>query len=170
MGHGCHDAFTVDTEDTCEGGTGHLSANDSWSTVITSRLWKPWDGKAAKDPAVKSLLEDGVRRLDQDAKDKHKLAYAQVPWEADRVVLLQGIEQTDFSKTLRPTSSSRSTTRKSCGRSSVTRAPPPSTAGYIKRGFNGIDWLRRRSRRVLRRDIEQKQLGEDHHGEIRSQR
>ena len=25
---------------------------------------KPWDGKAAKDPAVKTLLEDGVRRLD----------------------------------------------------------------------------------------------------------
>src|ERR1700728_4114398 len=62
---------------------------------------KPWDGKAAKDPAVKSLLEDGVRRLDQDAKDRHNAAYAQVPWEADRVVLLQGIEQTDFFKNLR---------------------------------------------------------------------
>ena len=61
---------------------------------------KPWDGKAAKDPAVKAMLEDGVRRLDQDAKDRHKLAYAQVPWEADRVVLLQGIEQTDFFKTV----------------------------------------------------------------------
>ncbi len=34
---------------------------------------KPWDGKAAKDPAVKSLLEDGVRRLDQDAQDRHKV-------------------------------------------------------------------------------------------------
>src|SRR5882724_11912706 len=32
---------------------------------------KPWDGKAAKDPAVKSLVEDGVRRLDQDANDRH---------------------------------------------------------------------------------------------------
>ena len=65
---------------------------------------KPWDAKAAKDPAVKAMLEDGVRRLDQDAQDRHKLAYAQVPWEADRVVLLQGIEHTDFFKTgpLRP--------------------------------------------------------------------
>ena len=27
---------------------------------------KPWDGKAATDPAIKSMLEDGVRRLDQD--------------------------------------------------------------------------------------------------------
>src|SRR6201999_3272185 len=35
---------------------------------------KPWDGKAAKDPAIKAMLEDGVRRLDQDAKDHHKAA------------------------------------------------------------------------------------------------
>src|SRR3982075_2259743 len=62
---------------------------------------KPWDGKAAKDPAVKALLEDGVRRLDQDARDRHKVAYLQVPWEADRVVLLQGVEQTDFFKEVR---------------------------------------------------------------------
>src|SRR6201987_4290348 len=55
---------------------------------------KPWDTKAAKDPATKALLEDGVRRLDQDAKDRHKVAYVQVPLEDDRVILLQGIEQT----------------------------------------------------------------------------
>jgi hypothetical protein len=29
---------------------------------------KPWDGKAAKDPAVKSLINDGVAQLDQDAE------------------------------------------------------------------------------------------------------
>src|SRR4029077_16688446 len=61
---------------------------------------KPWDGKAAKDPAVKALLEGGVKRLDQDAQDRHRLPYVQVPWEADRIVLLQGIEQTDFFKTV----------------------------------------------------------------------
>src|SRR5213592_4918039 len=51
---------------------------------------KPWDGKAAKDPAVKALINDGVNRLDQDARDRHKVAYVEVAWEADRVVLLQG--------------------------------------------------------------------------------
>src|SRR5437868_11576395 len=56
---------------------------------------KPWDTKAAKDPAVKTLLEDGVRRLDQDAQDRHNVPYIQVPWEVDRIVLLQGIEHTD---------------------------------------------------------------------------
>src|ERR1700727_1712587 len=47
---------------------------------------KPWDGKAAKDPAVKAMIENGVQRLDQDAKDRHKVAYSQVPWAADRIV------------------------------------------------------------------------------------
>src|SRR3979411_1572112 len=31
---------------------------------------KPWDAKAAKDPATKALLEDGVRTLAQDAHER----------------------------------------------------------------------------------------------------
>src|SRR5229473_8054765 len=59
---------------------------------------KPWDGKAAKDPGVKSLINDGVAKLDQEANDRHKVPYTQVQWEADRVSLLQRIEQTAFSR------------------------------------------------------------------------
>src|SRR5215471_21707326 len=33
---------------------------------------KPWDGKAAKDGAVKAMIEGGITRLDQDARDQHK--------------------------------------------------------------------------------------------------
>src|SRR5947199_9707218 len=43
---------------------------------------KPWDGKAAKDPAVKALINDGVKRLDRDARDRRKLTYVEVPWES----------------------------------------------------------------------------------------
>src|SRR3979490_2850134 len=52
---------------------------------------KPWDAKAAKDPAVKSLLEGTVHRPAQDRRARHKLAYVQVPWEADQTVLLLSI-------------------------------------------------------------------------------
>ena len=89
---------------------------------------KPWDGKAAKDPGVKSLINDGIAKLDQEANDRHKVPYAQVQWEADRVALLQRIEQTAFSRRYAATSSSLSTTRRSYGRNSATRAPPPSMA------------------------------------------
>src|SRR5262245_32231372 len=56
---------------------------------------KPWDGKAAKDPAVKAMITDGVARLDQSAREPHKVRYNEAAWEADRLALLQRIEQSD---------------------------------------------------------------------------
>jgi hypothetical protein len=102
---------------------------------------KPWDGKAAKDPAVKSLLEDGVRRLDQDAQDRHKVAYAQVAWEADRVVLLQGIEQTDFFKKVRSDLVVSLYNQEELWPKFGYEGSSAEHGGYIKRGFNDIDWL-----------------------------
>jgi hypothetical protein len=102
---------------------------------------KPWDGKAAKDPAIKALLEDGVRRLDQDAQDRHKVAYAQVPWEADRVVLLQGIEQTDFFKKVRSDLVVSLYNQEELWPKFGYEGSSAEHGGYIKRGFNDIDWL-----------------------------
>jgi hypothetical protein len=102
---------------------------------------KPWDAKAAKDPAVKALLEDGVRRLDQDAQDRHKLAYAQVPWEADRVVLLQGIEQTSFFKQVRSDLVVSLYNQEELWPKFGYEGSSAEQGGYIKRGFNDIDWL-----------------------------
>jgi hypothetical protein len=102
---------------------------------------KPWDGKAAKDPAVKAMLEDGVRRLDQDAQDRHRTAYAQVPWEADRVVLLQGIEQTDFFKKIRSDLVVSLYNQEELWPKFGYEGSSAEHGGYIKRGFNDIDWL-----------------------------
>lgn len=102
---------------------------------------KPWDGKAAADPALKAMLEDGVRRLDADAKDRHKVAYAQVPWEADRVVLLQGIEQTSFFKTLRGDLVVSLYNQEALWPKFGYEGSSSEHGGYIKRGFNDIDWL-----------------------------
>jgi hypothetical protein len=102
---------------------------------------KPWDGKAAKDPAIKAMLEDAVRRLDQDAKDRHKMAYAEVPWEADRVVLLQGIEQTDFFKNIRSDLVVSLYNQEELWPKFGYEGSSAEHGGYIKRGFNDIDWL-----------------------------
>lgn len=102
---------------------------------------KPWDGKAAKDPAVKAMLEDGVRRLDQDANDRHKVAYAQVAWEADRVALLQGIEQTAFFKALRSDLVVSLYNQEAVWPKFGYEGSSAEHGGYIKRGFNDIDWL-----------------------------
>jgi hypothetical protein len=102
---------------------------------------KPWDGKAAKDPAIKAMLEDGVKRLDQDAKDHHKLSYAEVPWEADRVVLLQGIEQTEFFKKIRSDLVVSLYNQEELWPKFGYEGSSAEHGGYIKRGFNDIDWL-----------------------------
>jgi hypothetical protein len=102
---------------------------------------KPWDGKAAKDPAVKAMINDGVSRLDQDAKDRHKVSYAEVPWESDRVALLQRIEQTDFFKNIRGDLVVSLYNQKEVWPKFGYEGSSAEQGGYIKRGFADIDWL-----------------------------
>ena len=102
---------------------------------------KPWDGKAAKDAAVKTMIEDGVKRLDQDAQDKHKCSYAQVAWEADRVALLLGIEQTAFFKALRSDLVVSLYNQEAVWPKFGYEGSSAEHGGYIHRGFNDIDWL-----------------------------
>ncbi|HEY4204590.1 MAG TPA: twin-arginine translocation signal domain-containing protein [Xanthobacteraceae bacterium] len=102
---------------------------------------KPWDGKAAKDPAVKAMIEDGVKRLDQDAQDRHKLPYAQVGWESDRVMLLQGIEQTAFFKAMRSDLVVSLYNQEELWPKFGYEGSSAEHGGYIKRGFDDINWL-----------------------------
>ncbi|UPK34066.1 gluconate 2-dehydrogenase subunit 3 family protein [Bradyrhizobium sp. 186] len=102
---------------------------------------KPWDGKAAKDPAVKTLLEEGVGRLDQDAQGRHNVAYINVPWEADRIVLLQGIEQSDFFKKIRSDLVVSLYNQQELWPKFGYEGSSAEYGGYVKRGFSDIDWL-----------------------------
>ena len=102
---------------------------------------KPWDGKAAKDPAVKSLINDGVSRLDAEANDRHKVPYAEVPWEADRVALLQRIEQSVFFQKIRGDLVVSLYNQKELWPKFGYEGSSAEHGGYIKRGFADIDWL-----------------------------
>jgi len=102
---------------------------------------KPWDAKAAKDPAIKSLISDGISRLDQDARELHQVAYADVQWEADRVALLRGIEQSDFFKKVRGDLIVSLYNQKEVWPKFGYEGSSAEHGGYIKRGFADIDWL-----------------------------
>ncbi|WP_315706660.1 MULTISPECIES: gluconate 2-dehydrogenase subunit 3 family protein [unclassified Bradyrhizobium] len=102
---------------------------------------KPWDGKATADAAVKSMINDGVARLDQDARDRHNVAYADVPWEADRVALLQGIEHTAFFKAIRSDLVVSLYNQKEVWPKFGYEGSSAEHGGYINRGFSDIDWL-----------------------------
>src|SRR5262249_1723543 len=102
---------------------------------------KPWDGKAAKDPAVKSLINDGVAQLDQRANSRHKVPYAQVAWETDRVALLQAIEQTDSFPKSRGDLCASPYNQKELEPKLGYEGCSAEHGGYIKRGFADINWL-----------------------------
>ncbi len=102
---------------------------------------KPWDDKAAKDPAVKALITEGVSQLDEAARARHKVPYAEVPWEADRVVLLQGIEQGEFFQKVRGDLIVSLYNQKELWPKFGYEGSSAEYGGYIKRGFADIDWL-----------------------------
>jgi hypothetical protein len=102
---------------------------------------KPWDDKAAKDPATKTLITEGISRLDQDARERYQVAYADVAWEADRVVLLRRIEQSEFFQKVRGDLVVSLYNQKELWPKFGYEGSSAEHGGYIKRGFSDIDWL-----------------------------
>ncbi len=115
----------------------HDTVGDSYYIIAI----KPWDGKAAKDPAVKALISDGVGRLDQAARERHNVPYIEVPWETDRVVLLQGVEQSEFFQKVRGDLIVSLYNQKELWPKFGYEGSSAEYGGYINRGFADIDWL-----------------------------
>ena len=102
---------------------------------------KPWDKKAAGDAGVKGMLNEGLGRLDAEARARFKAVYLDVPWEADRVTLLQGIEQTDFFKKVRADLVVSLYNQHEIWPKFGYEGSSAVYGGYVTRGFNDIDWL-----------------------------
>ena len=115
----------------------HDFLGDSYYSIAI----KAWDAKAAKDPAVKAMITDGVARLDQNARERHKVPYAEVAWEADRVALLQNIEPSDFFQKVRGDLIVSLYNQKEIWPKFGYEGSSAEHGGYINRGFADIDWL-----------------------------
>jgi hypothetical protein len=97
--------------------------------------------KAAGNAEAKEMIESGVARLDADAKDRFGHAYLDVPWEADRLVVLRGVEATAFFKKLRSELVVSLYNQKAVWAKFGYEGASADKGGYIDRGFNDIDWL-----------------------------
>ncbi len=102
---------------------------------------QPWDDKAAADPAFHALMTGGVARLDSDAQDAHGAAYIALPWEEQRVALLQGIEHTPFFKKARSDLVVSLYNQPALWPKLGYEGPSAQLGGYLYRGFDDIDWL-----------------------------
>ena len=101
----------------------------------------PWDAKAGKDAAVRDMILAGIDRLDQDAGDRHQSKYLGIGWEADRVALLRGIEETQFFRTIRADLVVSLYNQPEIWPKFGYEGSSAEYGGYLNRGFNDIDWL-----------------------------
>ncbi len=99
-----------------------------------------WDAAAAKDE-TRAMIEGGVARLDEDAKDRFGVAYIDVPWEEQRLVVLRAAENTAFFKQLRGGLVVSLYNQKAVWAKFGYEGSSADKGGYIHRGFNDIDWL-----------------------------
>jgi hypothetical protein len=99
------------------------------------------DAAAAKDPAIKTMLIDGVATLDARARARHGKAYLEVTSESDRVVLLQEIESTAFFQKIKGDLVTGLYDNKEVWPELGYEGSSWEKGGYINRGFNDINWL-----------------------------
>ena len=102
---------------------------------------KEFDTKAAADPKLKALLEEGVVKLDVEARDAYKVPYAEIGWEEERVAVLKRIEATPFFKTLRSGLVTGLYNQKEIWPLFGYEGSSADKGGYIDRGFNDLKWL-----------------------------
>ena len=115
--------------------------HDHIGDVFYVKAVTPWDAKAGKDDAVKAMVTEGVARLDQDAQERFNSNYLGVAWEADRVMLLRGIEHTKFFRTLRTDLVVSLYNQPEIWPKFGYEGSSAEHGGYLARGFNDINWL-----------------------------
>jgi hypothetical protein len=102
---------------------------------------KDYDTKAATDPQLKALIENGIAGLNQAAKKAHGKAYIELGWEEDRVPLLRQIENTPFFKKVRSGLVTGLYNQKEIWPIFGYEGSSADKGGYIDRGFNDLNWL-----------------------------
>lgn len=102
---------------------------------------KPYETDAAKDPALKTLVENGVTTLDTLAMAKYGVPYADVGWEEQRVALLREIEDGPFFQKVRGGLVVSLYNQEEVWPIFGYEGSSADKGGYIDRGFNDIVWL-----------------------------
>lgn len=115
--------------------------HDRFGDRIYAEAVKGHDEAAVKDPAAKSLIEDGVASLDAIAREKHGTGYADIGWESERVAMLRQIEDGEFFQAVRGGLVTGIYNRKDVWVKLGYEGPSFPEGGYIERGFDDISWL-----------------------------
>ena len=102
---------------------------------------KSYDVKSGTDPQTKTMVEQGVARLDELARKEHGVAYVDVGWESNRVALLRQMEGEPFFQSVRSGLVVSLYNQKEVWPIFGYEGESASKGGYIHRGFDDIAWL-----------------------------
>lgn len=100
-----------------------------------------YDQKAASDPQLKTLLNTGVAQLNAAAISSYGKAYADIPGEGERIVLLYAIEQSKFFQKVRGDLIFGLYNNPEVWPLFGYEGSSWEKGGYLNRGFNDINWL-----------------------------
>jgi hypothetical protein len=100
-----------------------------------------FDKVSASDAELKRLLVSGVEHINKLANAAHGKSYADVPTEGERVTLLYQIEQSPFFQKVRGDLFFGIYNRKDAWPHFGYEGSSWEKGGYIKRGFDDINWL-----------------------------
>ncbi|MGH2374858.1 MAG: gluconate 2-dehydrogenase subunit 3 family protein [bacterium] len=101
----------------------------------------PYDAAAAKDPAFRNLLTEGVAALDASAAKRYGKAYTEVPTEPERVALLKDIEPSPFFQKIKGDLVTGLYDNKEVWPQLGYEGSSWEKGGYMNRGFDDINWL-----------------------------
>jgi hypothetical protein len=115
----------------------HDKIADKYYAAVIDSL----DKAAKEDAALKTLLEDGVAQLNKKAAGLKHGGYDGIASEDERVAILKEIETTPFFQKVRGTMITGLYNNKELWPHFGYEGSSADKGGYIKRGFNDIDWL-----------------------------
>lgn len=115
--------------------------HDRIPTMFYARAVLALDAAAAQDSTLRDLLEEGVIRLDADARDRFGAPYIAVPGESDRVAVLEAMAASGFFKKMRGDLIVAFYNQRELWPYFGYEGSSAEHGGYIHRGFDDIDWL-----------------------------
>ncbi|QIB33224.1 gluconate 2-dehydrogenase subunit 3 family protein [Ancylobacter pratisalsi] len=115
--------------------------HDKVSDRFYAIAMKPYETGAGTDPAMKTLVEEGVITLDTLAKARHGVPYADIGWEEQRTALLREIEDSAFFQKVRGGLVVGLYNQEEIWPIFGYEGSSADKGGYIDRGFNDITWL-----------------------------
>jgi hypothetical protein len=102
---------------------------------------KSYDEKAEADQALRSMVEEGIANLDELARAKHGVPYADVGWDEARTALLQQVASGALFQNLRSALVVSLYNQNELWPFFGYEGESAAKGGYINRGFNDLTWL-----------------------------